>query len=201
MTGSTFLGFHIRWKRKRGTNRWHVYTFIADRPIRSLKTKVRALTNRTLQQNPGDRAGPAEPDHARLVQLLQARSRQTSHRPPVELRVAPGDPVAAGAAPLDGEGRPPQITPPRPVETRPRRTGSNFSTWKRYRSPGTATGAIRSPTPGPCQPRPTAAAVESPVREKRTPGSASGLGKRTDGNTGTAPQADSTGQGGRGVRR
>jgi RNA-directed DNA polymerase len=29
--GFDFLGFHIQWKRKRGTNRWHVYTFIADR--------------------------------------------------------------------------------------------------------------------------------------------------------------------------
>jgi len=51
--GFDFLGFHIRWKRKRGTNKWHVYTFIADRPIRSVKAKVRALTNRRSQQNPG----------------------------------------------------------------------------------------------------------------------------------------------------
>jgi RNA-directed DNA polymerase len=34
--GFDFLGFHIQWRRKRGTNKWHVYTFIADRPIRSL---------------------------------------------------------------------------------------------------------------------------------------------------------------------
>jgi RNA-directed DNA polymerase len=40
--GFDFLGFHIQWRRKRGTNRWHVYTFIADRPIRSLKAKLRA---------------------------------------------------------------------------------------------------------------------------------------------------------------
>ena len=51
--GFVFLGFHIQWKRKRGTNKWHVYTFIADRSIRSLKTKVRALTHRSSQQNPG----------------------------------------------------------------------------------------------------------------------------------------------------
>jgi len=49
--GFDFLGFHIRWKRKRGTNKWHVYTFIADRPIRSLKAKIRALTRRTSQQD------------------------------------------------------------------------------------------------------------------------------------------------------
>jgi RNA-directed DNA polymerase len=52
--GFDFLGFHIQWKRKRGTNnKWHVYTFIADRPIRSLKAKIRALTNRRSQQHPG----------------------------------------------------------------------------------------------------------------------------------------------------
>ena len=47
-----FLGFRIQWKRKRGTNKWHVYTFIADRPVRSLKAKIRALTNKTSQQDP-----------------------------------------------------------------------------------------------------------------------------------------------------
>jgi RNA-directed DNA polymerase len=48
--GFDFLGFRIQWKRKRGTGKWYVYTFIADRPIRSLKAKIRALTNRTSQQ-------------------------------------------------------------------------------------------------------------------------------------------------------
>jgi RNA-directed DNA polymerase len=50
--GFDFLGFHIRCKRKRGTNKWHVYTFIADRPIRSVKAKIRAMTRRTSQQDP-----------------------------------------------------------------------------------------------------------------------------------------------------
>ena len=44
--GFDFLGFRIQWKRKRGTNRWYVYTFIADRPLRSVKAKIRALTHR-----------------------------------------------------------------------------------------------------------------------------------------------------------
>jgi Group II intron, maturase-specific domain len=47
-----FLGFRIQWRRKRGTNKWYVYTFIADRPIRSLKGKIRALTSRLSQQPP-----------------------------------------------------------------------------------------------------------------------------------------------------
>ncbi|MFD3553778.1 reverse transcriptase domain-containing protein [Streptomyces goshikiensis] len=52
--GFDFLGFRIQRRRKRGTDKWHVYTFIADRPIRQLKDKIRALTNRTSQQNPRD---------------------------------------------------------------------------------------------------------------------------------------------------
>ncbi|WP_097911711.1 group II intron reverse transcriptase/maturase [Streptomyces sp. b84] len=52
--GFDFLGFHIQWRRKRGTDKWYVYTLIADRPIRQLKDKIRALTNRKSQQDPGD---------------------------------------------------------------------------------------------------------------------------------------------------
>ena len=48
--GFEFLGFHIQWRRKRGTSKWHVYTFIAVRAIRSVKAKIRALTRRTSQQ-------------------------------------------------------------------------------------------------------------------------------------------------------
>jgi len=52
--GFDFLGFHIQWRRKRGTGKWYAYTFIGDRPIRSLKDKVRALTGRTSQWPPRD---------------------------------------------------------------------------------------------------------------------------------------------------
>jgi len=47
--GLDFLGFRIRWKRKRGTSKWYVYTFIADRPVRTMKAKIRALTHKTSQ--------------------------------------------------------------------------------------------------------------------------------------------------------
>jgi len=49
--GFDFLGFRIRWKRKRGTNQWYVYTFIADKPFRSVKAKIRALTHRVSQSD------------------------------------------------------------------------------------------------------------------------------------------------------
>jgi group II intron reverse transcriptase/maturase len=47
--GFDFLGFRIRWKRQRGSNKWYLYTFIADRPLRSVKAKIRALTHKTSQ--------------------------------------------------------------------------------------------------------------------------------------------------------
>jgi RNA-directed DNA polymerase len=47
--GFPFLGFRIQWRRKRGTSKWYVYTFIDDRPVRSLKAKIRALTPRKSQ--------------------------------------------------------------------------------------------------------------------------------------------------------
>jgi RNA-directed DNA polymerase len=47
--GFDFLGFHITWMRKRGTDKWFVYTFIADKPVREVKRKIRALTHRRSQ--------------------------------------------------------------------------------------------------------------------------------------------------------
>src|SRR5262245_48403803 len=49
--GFSFLGFRIRWKRKRGSNKWYVYTFIDRRPLRTVKAKIRALTHKTSQQD------------------------------------------------------------------------------------------------------------------------------------------------------
>jgi RNA-directed DNA polymerase len=49
--GFAFLGFRIQRKRKRGTIKSYVYTFIDQRPIRSVKAKIRALTHRTSQQD------------------------------------------------------------------------------------------------------------------------------------------------------
>jgi len=51
--GFGFLGFRIQRRRKRGTNKSYLYTFIDQRPIRSVKAKIRALTHRTSQQDLG----------------------------------------------------------------------------------------------------------------------------------------------------
>jgi len=51
--GFSFLGFRIQWRHKRGTAKWYACTFIDDRPVRSVKAKIRALTRRTSQQDLG----------------------------------------------------------------------------------------------------------------------------------------------------
>jgi RNA-directed DNA polymerase len=49
--GFGFLGFRIQRRPKRGTTKSYVYTFIDQRPIRSVKGKIRTLTHRTSQQD------------------------------------------------------------------------------------------------------------------------------------------------------
>ena len=49
--GFAFLGFRIQRRLKRGTTKSYVYTFIDQRPIRSVKAKIRALTHRLSQQD------------------------------------------------------------------------------------------------------------------------------------------------------
>jgi RNA-directed DNA polymerase len=55
--GFDFLGFRIQWRRKRGTNQWYVYTFIADRPLKAVKAKIRAMTHRGVAGQPRDHPG------------------------------------------------------------------------------------------------------------------------------------------------
>lgn len=44
--GFTFLGFHIQRRRKRGTDKKHVYTYPSKKALASITGKVRAVTNR-----------------------------------------------------------------------------------------------------------------------------------------------------------
>ncbi|MGH3938343.1 MAG: group II intron maturase-specific domain-containing protein, partial [Pseudonocardiaceae bacterium] len=47
--GFDFLGFHIRRRRRKGTNTWTVYTYPSKKALLSAMGKVRALTNRVKQ--------------------------------------------------------------------------------------------------------------------------------------------------------
>ena len=164
--GFDFLGFHIRWKRKRGTNKWHVYTFIADRPLRSVKAKIRALTNRKSQQNPGTVL-------IRINQIMRGWTNYFRHaackRTLSRLSHFVWWRVIRWLRALHRwrwkDVRRRFTTPDGTVETDRGGRDRHCSTRHRYRSPAIATGATRSPTPGPCATTClTAATVESPVR-------------------------------------
>ena len=43
--GFDFLGFHIQRRRKKGTSKYHVYTYPSKKALASIMGKVRALTN------------------------------------------------------------------------------------------------------------------------------------------------------------
>ena len=146
--GLDFLGFRIQWRRKRGTSKWYVYTFIADRPIRSVKDKIRALTRRTSQQPPRDAL-------IRLNQIMRGWANyfrhavcQTHPRSLENFVVAPGDPLVDAAAPLEVERRPPG--PHRPSRPVAQAVGGRDRAvqHRRCRSPGIDTAAARSPAPG-----------------------------------------------------
>lgn len=86
-----------------GTNTWHVYTFIAERPIQSVKAKIPALTPRTSQQDP--RAALF-----RINQILRGWSnyfryavRKHTLHPPGPLCLTPDCPVAADQTLLEWE--------------------------------------------------------------------------------------------------
>ena len=52
--GFDFLGFHIRRMRRRGSNKWYVYTLPAKKAIASIRQRVKTMTYRnTLHQDPG----------------------------------------------------------------------------------------------------------------------------------------------------
>lgn len=44
--GIDFLGFHLRWRRKRGSHKWYCFTMISDKAFKTIKSTIRALTPR-----------------------------------------------------------------------------------------------------------------------------------------------------------
>jgi RNA-directed DNA polymerase len=88
-----FLRLRIQWRRKRGTNKWYVCTFIAetDRPVRSVKDKVRALTSRLLQQ-------PLRDVLIRLNQIMRGWANASATSATGAALAVPGDTIAVTAA-------------------------------------------------------------------------------------------------------
>ncbi|CCH79824.1 hypothetical protein BN12_60030 [Nostocoides japonicum T1-X7] len=116
--GFDFLGFRIQWRRKYGSKqvaRLHLHRRPAD-PV--VEGEDPCADEQDLAAESKVCADQAQPDHARLVQLLQARGGQAHLPRAIPLRVVARGPVAAHAAPLEVEGRPPTVHHPRwTVET------------------------------------------------------------------------------------
>ncbi len=74
--GLDSLGFRIRWKRKRGTGKWCVYTFIADRSVRTLKGEDTCPDAQNIAVGPRVGTDAAGSGHAGLGHILQARRGQ-----------------------------------------------------------------------------------------------------------------------------
>jgi len=66
--GFDFLGYHIQWRRKRGTNERHVYTYPSKKALTSVKHRIRALT-----------CQKAHPDLATLLQRVNSLLRGWCH--------------------------------------------------------------------------------------------------------------------------
>jgi RNA-directed DNA polymerase len=164
--GFDFVGFHIRWQRKRGTTKWYAYTFVAKRPIRSVRDKIRALTPKDVTARSRGRADPDQPDQPRLDQLLQTRRCATHLQPPSGVHLAADRANDAHPAPLEVEGRPPLAHRPQwPVAPDHRGRDRNVQPSCSTDHPVPLPRQQHPQPVGPsCLNQPTADAMESPLR-------------------------------------
>ena len=195
--GFDFLGFHIQWRRKKGTNKSYVYTFIAQptRPVGEGQDPCPDPQNIT--------ADPWGPCWNRINQILRGwtayfrhavASRTFDHLQKfVWWRIVA---LATHTAPLE-MGRRPTLA----HRTLPGGGTTSAPDGITLFNPA-AVPITALPLPGQHDPHPLDTRClnhpygrfrgEPGCGESRTSGSAGGLGKRARSNPGTAPQADPT---------
>ena len=166
VTGSTSSGSTSSGNAKREPNKWHVYTFIADRPVQALKAKLRALTHRTSLADLGATLTRLNQITARLVDLLPACRGHAHVQTSAPVPLVADRALAEDPAPLAVDRRPHDISPTTPAGgSRSAPTGSCCSTSRRY-------GITRYRYRGAAIPNPwteataTAGTVESPLRRE-----------------------------------
>jgi len=140
--------------------------FIADRPVRSLRTRSVPLTRRTRSET-RVRADQVEPGHARMGQLFPTCVCKAHAVHPRQVRLATGD--SGGLSQRHTVWRWKDVP-----ATSPPRTGGGTSDCGRDRvvqpgqgadHAGTVTGANKIPVHGPLLPDTNGRFVESPYRE------------------------------------
>ena len=116
--GFDFLGFRIQWRRRRGSNRL-VRLHLHRRPASAAAEGQDSCPDeQDVAADPEGRADQDQSNSARLGRLLPARGMQDHAEDPGPLRVAAGEQLVDGAAPLDVD-RPASTLhrPARPVAT------------------------------------------------------------------------------------
>jgi RNA-directed DNA polymerase len=185
--GFDFLGFRIQWRRKKGSNKWHVYTFIAQRPIRSLKAKIRALTRRTSQQDLGYVLTRLNQVMHGWAKLLPARRREGHLQHVGQLHLVEADPHADRTAPLEVDGRPTPIHHCYRQMVTDQRHERRASPDRRNPDHTIPVASDEDPQPlVPDRQRLTTRPWRAGCVERRTSGSARGPEKRTGSNPDTA---------------
>jgi RNA-directed DNA polymerase len=165
--GFDFLGFHIQWPQARHEQKARLH--LHRRPAHPVgEGQDPCPDQQVVAAAPQGRADQAQPDHARLGQLLPARSLQTHHERPRELRVVEGDPLVDEAAPLELEGRPSTLH--RPCRSVAQTLGGRDRAVQHRLSPDLSIPVPRQQDPQAldrAQPRLTADTVESPLPRDR----------------------------------
>ena len=193
--GFDFLGFNIRRMRKRGTNKWFVYTKPSAKAIATIKGRVKVMTYRsTLHREPGYlieylgwvlrgwanyfRHGVSKAVFAGIDSYAWERITnwlRKKHRigwPELRRQVLPARDLEAHRRRSQIQGRGQRPCCPVPVPRLP--DPDPVDTDRQRRLNSNLTWRAR-------------------CGENRTPGSAGGPGKRTRSNPSTAPRADPTG--------
>ena len=195
--GLDFLGWHIQRRRKRGTNNDATST-PTRRPeaLKAVTAKVRTVLPAEHQPAARSPAAPAQPGAAGLDRPLPTRGVQRRLRLPARLHLAPGRRLATPQTPPDElEGTPTPLH--QPADGGPPRRGDPVQPRGGSDHPLPLPGHARSPARGRAPHDASTSGThrglwragcvdEAHVRFGGRPG------KRTGGNTDTAPRADPT---------
>jgi hypothetical protein len=120
--GLDFLGWRIQRHRKRGTNRYYVYTYPSRKALRAVSTQGKDHLPAERQPANASPDAQAQPSASRLVRLLSPRRLQRHLRLLGPLHLGPGSAMGQTQAPPDhGERHPPPLLQRRVVADHLRR--------------------------------------------------------------------------------
>ena len=99
--GLDFLGWRIQRHRKRGTNKWYVYTYPARKAVKAVTAKVKAICRQDVKPAAGSPDTPFERGASGLVCLLSARCIRRRLPLPQPVHLATGHGMDTSQTPPD----------------------------------------------------------------------------------------------------